>query len=78
MASKSPGQRFIGKIRREGPELFCGYMVAPHFDFFAKTPEWRELTADNANLVDWLARAEARRSRKATTWARVAEMAAGS
>jgi glutathione S-transferase len=52
-------------------------MVAPHFDFFAKTPEWQELTAEHANLVDWLARMEARPALKATTWERVAAMAAG-
>jgi glutathione S-transferase len=51
-------------------------MVAPHLDFFAQTPEWKELTADNANLVDWLARIEERPSLKATTWAKVKEMAA--
>jgi glutathione S-transferase len=51
-------------------------MVAPHFDFFAKTPEWQELTADHANLVDWLARMEARPSLQATTWEKVAAMAA--
>jgi glutathione S-transferase len=62
---------------------FCGdivsladLMVAPHFDFFAKTPEWQELTADHPNLVDWLARMEARPSLKATTWEQVAAMAA--
>src|ERR1700681_616099 len=37
-------------------------MIAPQLDFFAKTPEWQELTADHANLVDWLARMEARPS----------------
>jgi glutathione S-transferase len=53
------------------------FTVAPHFDFFAKTPEWQELTADHANLVDWLARMEARPSLMATTWEKVAAMAAG-
>jgi glutathione S-transferase len=51
-------------------------MVAPHFDFFARTPEWQELTAPNGNLVDWFARMEDRPSLKATTWAKVSEMAA--
>jgi glutathione S-transferase len=50
-------------------------MVAPQLDFFAKTPEWAELTADRSNLVDWLARAEARPSLKATTWEKVKAMA---
>jgi glutathione S-transferase len=51
-------------------------MIGPHFDFFAKTPEWQELTAENANLVDWFARVEDRPAMKATTWAKVKEMAA--
>jgi glutathione S-transferase len=51
-------------------------MVAPHFDFFAQTPEWRELTAGHGNLVDWLARVGNRSSLKATTWTKVREMAA--
>jgi glutathione S-transferase len=51
-------------------------MVAPQLDFFAKTPEWQELTGDHANLVDWLARMEARPSLKATTWEKVTAMAA--
>jgi glutathione S-transferase len=50
-------------------------MVAPQLDFLAKTPEWQELTADCSNLVDWLARAEARPSLKATTWEKVKAMA---
>lgn len=52
------------------------FMVAPHFDFFAQTPEWRELTAEHPNLVAWLARAEDRASLKATTWAKIKAMAA--
>jgi len=51
-------------------------MVAPHLDFFAQTPEWPELTAGRANLVDWLARVEHRASLEATTWIKVKEMAA--
>ncbi|QPF91028.1 glutathione S-transferase family protein [Bradyrhizobium commune] len=52
-------------------------MVAPHFDFFAQTPEWHELTAKHSKLVNWLARAENRPSFRATTWAKVKDMAAG-
>jgi glutathione S-transferase len=51
-------------------------MVAPHFDFFTSTPEWHELTAPHRNLVDWLARAEARPSLQATTWPKITAMAA--
>jgi glutathione S-transferase len=50
-------------------------MVAPQLDFFAKTPEWQELTVDRSNLVNWLARAETRPSLKATTWEKVKAMA---
>jgi glutathione S-transferase len=51
-------------------------MVAPHFDFFAQTPEWQKLTAAHANLVEWFARAEQRPSLQATTWPKVKAMAA--
>lgn len=51
-------------------------MVAPHLDFFAQTPEWRELTSERTNLADWLARVENRASLRATTWSRIKEMAA--
>jgi glutathione S-transferase len=51
-------------------------MVAPHLDFFAQTPEGQELTADYANLIDWLIRMEQRPSLKATTWEKIKEMAA--
>ena len=51
-------------------------MVAPHFDFFAQTPEWQDLTARHPDLVGWLARAESRPSLRATTLAKIKEMAA--
>jgi glutathione S-transferase len=51
-------------------------MVAPQLDFLAQTPEWAPLTADHANLVSWLARILARPSLQATTWEKVAAMAA--
>jgi glutathione S-transferase len=50
-------------------------LLAPHFDFFAATPEWAALTARNTNLVSWLGRMSARPSLRATTWERVAAMA---
>jgi glutathione S-transferase len=51
-------------------------MIAPHFDFFARTPEWQELTQQRSNLVAWQERVEDRASLKATAWAKVVEMAA--
>jgi glutathione S-transferase len=51
-------------------------MVAPQLDFFSATPEWAPLTAQRANLVAWLDRMNARSSMKATTWERIAQLAA--
>jgi glutathione S-transferase len=50
-------------------------LVAPAVGFFTQTPEWAELGAPHASLVEWLERMEARSSMKATTWERVSEMA---
>ena len=50
-------------------------LVGPHLDFLAATPEWAALVADNANLVRWLARVNARSSMQATTWEKVSAMA---
>ncbi|MGH8270256.1 MAG: glutathione S-transferase family protein, partial [Steroidobacteraceae bacterium] len=50
-------------------------LVAPHLDFLAETPEWQPLTAQRENLPAWLARMQERKSLRATTWDRVAEMA---
>lgn len=52
-------------------------MVGPHLDFFSRTPEWQELTAQAPNLVAWLARLEDRAAMKATTWTRLNELASG-
>jgi glutathione S-transferase len=49
--------------------------IAPHLDFLAMTPEWRDLTAKAPNLVQWLRRMNERGSLQATTWERVAELA---
>lgn len=51
-------------------------LVAPHLDFVSATPEWQILTADTPNVVAWLQRMNARRSFVATTWERVAALAA--
>jgi glutathione S-transferase len=50
-------------------------MLAPQLDFLAATPEWPALSANGANLVDWLRRMNARPSLQATTWERVSAMA---
>ncbi len=51
-------------------------LVAPQIDFLAMTPEWTALSADAPNLVAWLARMNEHASMKATTWDRVAQLAA--
>jgi glutathione S-transferase len=50
-------------------------LIAPQLDFLAQTPEWAPLSAGHTNLVDWLARMNARPSFKATTWERLTELA---
>ena len=50
-------------------------MIAPQLDFLALTPEWTELSARHQNLVDWLARMNARPSFQATTWEKLMELA---
>lgn len=51
-------------------------MLASLLDMLVGTPEWAELTGPLANLPIWLARVNARPSFKATTWERVAALAA--
>jgi glutathione S-transferase len=51
-------------------------MVAPQLDFLSHTPEWAELTAKTVNLGAWLDRMTARESFVATTWERIAALAA--
>lgn len=51
-------------------------MVAPQFDFLGQTPEWEPLTAKTANLGPWLDRMLAHDSFTATTWERIAALAA--
>ena len=51
-------------------------MLAPQLDMFSLTPEWRELTAGKPGLTEWLQRIVARPSFQATTWERVAALAA--
>lgn len=49
-------------------------MVAPQVDFLSQTPEWMSLAT--TDLVSWLDRMMARPSFKATTWERIAALAA--
>ena len=51
-------------------------LLAPQIDFMRATPEWQLLTANHPQLGSWLDRMNARRSMAATTWERVAAMAA--
>jgi glutathione S-transferase len=51
-------------------------LVAPQLDFLKLTPEWTVLSAKAANLNHWLARVTARASFKATTWEKIAQLAA--
>ena len=51
-------------------------LVAPQFDFLSRTPEWAVLTAKTTNLGAWLDRMAARDSFTATTWERIAALAA--
>jgi glutathione S-transferase len=50
-------------------------LIAPQLHFLAQTPEWAPLSAGKQNLVDWLARMNARPSFEATTWERLTELA---
>ena len=49
-------------------------LIAPHLDFLSQTPEWASLA--KPNLTTWLDRMTARPSFKATTWERIAALAA--
>jgi glutathione S-transferase len=66
-----------------GKQYFAGdgvsladLLVAPQLDFLSQTPEWASLTAKTANLGVWLDRMTARKSLAATTWERIAALAA--
>ena len=50
-------------------------LAGTHLSILSGVPEWRELTADRPNLVDWLARMEARPSFVATTIERLTAQA---
>jgi len=59
----------------EQPTL-ADLLLAPQLEFLSQTPEWGPLTAPSANLDAWLARMASRPSMRATTWERVAQIAA--
>ncbi len=50
-------------------------LAGTHLSILSGVPEWRELTADRPNLIDWLARMEARPSFVATTIERLTAQA---
>jgi glutathione S-transferase len=50
-------------------------MIAPQLHFLTLTPEWEPLSAGHRNLVDWLARMNARPSFQTTTWEKLTELA---
>jgi len=51
-------------------------LAAPLLDFLRPTPEWGPLTAATPHLVRWLDVVTARASLQATTWERIAALAA--
>ena len=51
-------------------------LVAPQLDFLSVTPESLILAATTDNLNAWLARMTARASFQATTWEKIAQLAA--
>lgn len=59
-----------------GAPSLADILLACQIDFFDGLPEWAPLTAANPHLVAWLARMNARPSMQATTWERVAALAA--
>jgi glutathione S-transferase len=50
--------------------------VAPQMDILSATPEWDALVGERGSLVEWLGRMQERPSFAATTWERVAALAA--
>ncbi len=52
------------------------FLLAAQLDFLATAPEWAELTAGREGIAAWLSTMQARPSLQATTWPRVAALAA--
>ena len=59
----------------EAPSL-ADLMIAPQLDFISQTPEWAPLTQARDNLQHWMDRMAARPSFAATSWERLAQLAA--
>jgi glutathione S-transferase len=83
-AAMPAARRVISELARllDGYDFFCGdalsladIIAAPHIDFLAQTPEWRDIGSPHRALCAWLERMMARPSFQATTWERVAESA---
>ena len=81
----SKGRTVVAELSRllgGGPYLvgetlsLADLLIAPQLDFLALTPEWKGLSTDTPNLVAWLGRMNERASMKATTWDRIAQLAA--
>jgi glutathione S-transferase len=67
-----------GKPYFTGPDVsLADILLACHIDFFLGTPEWDHLSPARPEVAAWLDRMNARPSLARTTWAQVAEMAAG-
>jgi glutathione S-transferase len=83
-AAMPAARRVISELGRllDEHDFFCGdalsladIIAAPHIDFLAQTPEWRDIGSPHRALCAWLERMMARPSFQATTWERVAESA---
>lgn len=70
--------RLLGGSACFGGDAVClaDLMLAPQLDFLSLTPEWAPLAARRTNLSMWLGRMNARPGMRATTWERVAQLAA--
>jgi len=49
-------------------------LIGPQIEFFARTPEWAELTRGRPNIVGWHERLEARSSFRKTLWERLPDL----
>jgi glutathione S-transferase len=70
--------RLLGDARFFGGAALslADLLIAAHLEILALTPEWQELAATHGALVEWLGRMAARESFEATTWERLAALAA--
>lgn len=84
-AAMPKAERVFGELARLlGDQLYfagdemslADLLVAPQIDFFTMTPEWTGLAKPHPTLSAWMERMQAQDCMKATTWERVAAMAA--